>query len=457
MERRFAVRKEEMLAECEVSERVFLGTVQRLVEFIEPFAACLGHPAQRGHAERYVAGLLSDLKRKNVESIAYRHDEDRRKLQHFIGTAEWDHRPLVHMLVAQVGEALGEADAVIVFDPSAFRKKGTRSVGVARQWCGRYGKIDNCQVAVYMGYVARDEHVLVDTRLYLPEEWASDRRRKAAAGVPKSVRFQTRHQQALEMLGEHRGKLPHGWVAGDDEMGRSTVFRRDLRVRNERYLLAVPSNTTIRDLEGERPAYQGRGPKPKRPFEQVRRWRESLSEDAWTRVTVRDGEKNPLEVDIVTRRVEAKTDRRRVGPEETLVVVRSLDEEGATKHDYYLSNAEEHTPLREFARVALAAHRVEECIKRAKSESGLADYEVRNWAGWHHHQVLSLMAVWFLVQETRRGKKTHAGIDRSPSARRLGHAPASCHFAGHASPHRARQNTPPATQRGSTLLPLEIT
>ncbi len=457
MERRFAVRKREMLAECEVSPQVFDGMEERLRRFVEPFVERWGPQARREHAEKYVAGLLSDLKRKNVESIAYRHDEDRRNLQHFVGTAEWDHRPLVETLVAQVGKELGEADAVLVFDPSAFRKKGTQSVGVARQWCGRYGKIDNCQVAVYMGYVARDERILVDTRLYLPEEWARDRRRKAEAGVPKGVRFQTRHQQALEMLREHRDKLPHRWVAGDDEMGRSTVFRRDLRVMEERYLLAVPSNTTVRDLQGERPVYQGRGAKPKRPFEQARRWRESLPEEAWTRITVRDGEKGPLEVEIVTRRVEAKTDRRRVGPEEMLVVIRSLDEEGVTKHDYYLSNAPSDTPLGEFARVALAAHRVEECIKRAKSEAGLADYEVRNWAGWHHHQVLSLMAVWFLVQETRRGKKAHARVDHSPSARRFGDASTSRHSAHHASKHRTRQNPPLATQRRGSLLSLEIT
>jgi SRSO17 transposase len=457
MERRFAVRKREMLAECEVSVGVFRGMVERLTEFVEPFAACLGQPAQREHAEKYVMGLLSDVKRKNVESIAYRHDEDRRNLQHFIGAAKWDERPLARTLVAQVGHELGEPDAVIVFDPSAFRKKGKQSVGVARQWCGRYGKVDNCQVAVYMGYVARHERVLVDTRLYLPEEWAGDRRRKAAAGVPKDVRFQTRHQQALEMLGEHGEKLPHAWVAGDDEMGRSTVFRRDLRAMGERYLLAVPSNTTIRDLQGERPVYKGRGAKPKRPFEQVRRWRESLPEDAWRRVKVRDGEKGPLEVEIVTRRVEAKTDRRRVGPEETLIVIRSLDEEEVTKYDYYLSDAPSNTPLREFARVALAAHRVEECIKRAKSEAGLADYEVRNWAAWHHHQVLSLMAVWFLVQEARRGKKAHASAHRSASAGRLGHALASRLSARHTPPHRTYQDTPLATQRRSTILPLEIT
>lgn len=457
MERRFIVRKREMLAECEVSLRVFGGMEERLRAFVEPFAECLRQPTQQGHAKTYVAGLLSDVKRKNVESIAYRHDEDRRNLQHFIGTATWDHRPLVRTLVAQVGEELGEPDAVIVFDPSAFRKKGKQSVGVARQWCGRYGKVDNCQVAVYMGYVARQERVLVDTRLYLPEEWAGDRRRKKAAGVPKNVRFQTRHQQALEMLGEHREKLPHAWVAGDDEMGRSTVFRRDLRAMGERYLLAVPSNTTIRDLSGERPAYLGRGAKPKRPFEQVRRWRESLPENAWTCIEVRDGEKGPLQLEIVTRRVEAKTDRRRVGPEETLVVIRSQDEEKVTKHDYYLSDAPGDTPLREFARVALAAHRVEEGIKRSKSEAGLADYEVRNWAGWHHHQVLSLLAVWFLVQEVRRGKKIHASAHGSPSPRRSGNALANRLFVRYATPYRAQQNPPLATQRRSTFLPLEIT
>ena len=108
-------------------------------------------------------------------------------------------------------------------------------MGVARQWCGRLGKLDRCQVAVYMGYVTRSDHVLVNTRLYLPEEWTRDRKRMKAAGVPKGIRFQTRHAQALEMLDEQGHLLPHAWVAGDDEMGRTTAFRRDLNDRNEQY------------------------------------------------------------------------------------------------------------------------------------------------------------------------------------------------------------------------------
>jgi SRSO17 transposase len=105
-----------------------------------------------------MSGLISDLERKNVESIAYNHDQDRRNLQHFIGCAEWDHQPLLMELARQVGQELGEDDGVIVFDPSGFPKQGKKSVGVARQWCGRLGKVDNCQVAVYMAYVSRKDH-----------------------------------------------------------------------------------------------------------------------------------------------------------------------------------------------------------------------------------------------------------------------------------------------------------
>src|SRR3990170_1465302 len=133
MERRFELRKEALLAECEVAPQVFHGVMERLGKFVEPFAELLALQAQKRHAEDYLTGLISDLKRKNVESIAYRHDQDRRNLQHFIGCAEWDHRPLMTELVRQVGEKLGEVDVGFELDPSAFPTKGKQSVGVARQ------------------------------------------------------------------------------------------------------------------------------------------------------------------------------------------------------------------------------------------------------------------------------------------------------------------------------------
>lgn len=457
MERRFELRKEAMLAECEVPPQVFQGVAERLAKFVEPFAKLLGQPAQRRHAVDYLSGLISDLERKNVESIAYRHDQDRGKLQHFIGCAEWDQQPLTTELARQVGEELGEEDGVIVFDPSAFPKQGKQSVGVARQWCGRLGKVDNCQVAIYMAYVSRIDHALVNTRLYLPKEWTDDRARCKAAGVPKQVRFQTRHQQALEMLDEQGRLLPHAWVAGDDEMGRSSGFRRDLQQRGERYLLAVPCDTLVRDLDAPPPAYRGWGTLPKTPFQRVDQWRNSLPADAWTRIPVRDGDKGPLEVEVATCRVQTKISQRVMQYEETLVVVRSLDDEGVTKYDFYLSNAPRETHQKEFARVALAAHRVEEAIKRGKSEAGLSHYEVRNWRGWHHHQALSLIATWFLVCEALRGKKTDTGDHRPADSRRDRHAPASRLPVRHAGQSLTRQNTPLGPQRRSPVLSLQGT
>ncbi len=141
-----------------------------------------------------------------------------------------------------------------------------------------------------------------------------------------------------------------------------------------------------------------------------------MPETAWTELTVRDGEKGPLVVQVLKRRVQARTERRRVGPEEVLVLTRQRQEDGTWKHDYYLSNAARTTPLEEFARVAKAEHRIEESLQRAKGEAGLADYEVRTWVGWHHHQMLSLVATWFLTVEARRGKKMDPGVDGAPGA-----------------------------------------
>jgi SRSO17 transposase len=457
MDRRFEVRKQEMLAECEVPPHVFRGAEERMEKFIQPFADLLRLEAQRVHTADYVSGLVSDLEKKNVESIAYRHDQDRRNLQHFIGVAQWGHQPLFTELARQVGQEIGEPDGVIVFDPSAFPKQGKRSVGVARQWCGRLGKLDNCQVAVYMGYVARSDHVLVNTRLYLPEEWTRDRQRMKAAGVPKGVRFQTRHAQALEMLDEQGHLLPHAWVAGDDEMGRTTAFRRDLNDREEQYLLAVPSNTAIRDLEATPPPYGGHGSDPKTPFVNAHQWRDRVDRDRWTRIRVRDAEKGPLEVEIVACQVQTKIKRRMMQYEEMLVIIRSLDEQGATKYDYYLSNAPSDTPLREFARVALAENRVEEAIKRSKSEAGLSDYEVRNWRGWHHHQILSLIATWFLTSEARRGKKIHAGDHRSTNPRWYRDAVTGHLRMRHTREDCQEQNTSIDQKRRSPLLSLQNT
>jgi len=411
MERRFESRLKEMLAQAQVSPEILRGVLPRLEKFVEPFPEHIRVPEYRRHAAEYITGLMSRLERKTGEGIAYLHDQQRQGIQKFIGEVPWDHQPMLRTLADQVGRESGERDGVIVFDPSGFPKKGTKSVGVAKQWCGRLGKIENCQVGVYTAYVTRKDHAIVNVRLYLNQDWARNRARRSEAGVPKDVAFRTRHQLALEMLEESGGGLPHAWIAGDDEMGRPTGFRLELRTRGQWYLLAVPSNTTVRDIEAPVPEYSGRGPRPRQPFQRVDRWCFQLPNDAWTRIEVRDGEKGPLVIEAVKGRVRARTEKRGTGPEELLFLTREHQADKSFKHDYYLSNAGPDVPLEELARVAQAAHRVEECLERAKGEAGLGDYQVRNWIAWHHHQTLSLLAAWFLNQETRRGKNPDPGYD----------------------------------------------
>ena len=235
--------------------------------------------------------------------------------------------------------------------------------------------------------------------------------------MPKEVRFRTRHELALEMLDERGAALPHAWVAGDDEMGRPSGFRRELRGRGERYLLAVPSNTLVRDLDAPPPEYAGRGRHPKNPFVRLDRWRAALPEAAWTTIEVRDGEKGPL----VDRGREASGagadgDRRARGRRSCCSSRGSGRRTARSSMTTICRTPIPETPLTELARVAKAAHRVEECFKRAKGEAGLADYQVRNWVAWHHHQTLSLLAAWFLNQETRRGKNPDPRADVAAAA-----------------------------------------
>jgi len=166
----WALRQEVLVSDCIVSPDVFNPMVDRLGEFVAPFQHALETETGQRNLHLYLQGLLSHLPGKNAEDIATLVDVERQVLQEFIGTAPWAHRPLIQVLVGQVADRLGEPDGIIAFDPSSFPKRGTHSVGVKRQWCGHRGKVDNCQVGVFMGYVCDHDHALLDFRLYLPED-----------------------------------------------------------------------------------------------------------------------------------------------------------------------------------------------------------------------------------------------------------------------------------------------
>jgi SRSO17 transposase len=154
----WAQRQEELLSDCVVFPDVFDHMVDGLRDFVVPYQHALETEASQRNVHLYLVGILSHLDRKNAETIAAFVDVERLVMQAFIGTAPWDHRPLITVLVEQVADRLGEPDGIIAFDPSSFPKRGTHSVGVKRQWCGHRGKVDNCQVGVFMGYVSHDDH-----------------------------------------------------------------------------------------------------------------------------------------------------------------------------------------------------------------------------------------------------------------------------------------------------------
>ena len=316
-EARYAPRKQQLLAECQVAPAIFDQVLPRLTTCMAPFVETFCRQELDQHAHPSICGLLSDVERKNIASLAYRFGQDRLPLQRFMGWAPWEDVPLRQEWTRQVAEPLGRADGVLGFDPSGFPKSGTASVGVARQWCGRLGKVDNGQVAVSLGYVSGEGHTLVDMRLSLPKAWTTDNARLDQAGVPNAHRgYRSRHQLALDMLQASGPRRPHGWIAGDDEMGRPYGFCRRLHGLGERSMLAVPGHTLIRDLETAPLASSGRGRHPTPPWQRVEAWGASLEAGAWKRIDVRDGSQGPLVVDVVTRRVVARTPRRQQGDEE---------------------------------------------------------------------------------------------------------------------------------------------
>jgi SRSO17 transposase len=372
-----------------------------------PFFKHLQTRAQRDKALAYLKGLLSGTEKKNVESIAYFHGEDRQPLQIFIGQVDWNDDAILDELADQVVREIGTKNAVLVIDPTSFPKKGTKSVGVDRQWCGRYGKVDNCQVATCAAYVTEDAFVLVDIALYLPKSWTDYPDRCRAAGVPENcIVEKTRHEQAITMLKGRGKKLPHRWIAGDDEMGRIPWFRKELREMDEPYMLAIPSNFLIVDLESPQMICETCGAAHERELISVRNWADMVPARYWQTVKVRQGHKGWLSVRLVTCRVRAMIEQK-IGDEELLIVSRWRDDSGKKRTDYYLSHGNPDSDLVEYGRVIKDAYRVEECFHRGKGECGFGDYQVRNWRGWRHHVTFSMLGMWFLTKELIHQKKSY--------------------------------------------------
>jgi len=386
-------------------------------DFVSRFAPLLGDDARTERARAYLRGLLLDnADNKTAEAIAlkvYGDPSQVRSTQVFVSQSPWEDRPLLGELVQWVDTELGSADGILIFDESSFPKCGTKSVGVARQYCGALGKLANCQVAVYAAYAGNGGHTLLDTRLYLHDEWTADPARCRAAGVPEGVVFRTKPELAFELLLGLRDRIRHGWVTFDEVYGRDPRFLGGLEELGERYIGAVPKDTRV---WLQRPVVQEPGPSPRgAPRRKARVAPGELAPQtvaviaaglpatAWQRLTIRQGSKGTQYAEFARVRVVAERDDL-PGPELWLVVERGCNQETEVK--YYLSNAAAACPLRALVQVAHSRWQVEDCFLRGKDELGLGDYEVQGWRGWHHHQTLVLLAMWFMVLQQRRlGKK----------------------------------------------------
>jgi len=411
-----------LLADAVLTPEAVQSCQDRLTAFLGRYLPHFYRAEQRTHADLVLRGLLSGLQRKTCEPIAIAAGVHRKPIQTFVGAGKWDDEDVMAEVRRHVREELADDRAVLILDPSAFPKTGTASCGVARPWCGRLGKQDNCQLGVFLAYAASAGYAPLDRRLYLPKGWAADPERRARCHVPDEVEFQESWRIAVELLKRCKD-LPHAWVTGDDELGRPAQFRAWLRRHGERYVLDVPCNTSIRDLECRRPRRRraGRGRKREVPFCGAATWAASQPDSRWTRMTIRDGERGPLAVDAMKVRVRTKQDRR-LGPEELLVVMRTV--EARPQVHYSLSNAGPEVPLIELVRVRFERHRIEEVFEAAKGETGLAHSEVRSWVGRHHHMTLALLAVWFLILERRRVGGENPGGDGVAGPRAL-HATAA--------------------------------
>jgi len=372
--------------------------------------------SRRERLDAYLRGLLLDAEStKTAEAIALKVHGDPsqvRMTQVFLGQSPWPDAPLRGELVGWVDQELGSDQATLIVDESGFPKCGRKSVGVARQYCGATGKIDNCQNGVFLAYASPAGHTLLDERLYLPEEWANDMPRRREAGIPDEVVFRTKPELALELIRSVGPKVRHGWVTFDEGYGKDPGFLSGLEELDERYIGEVPKSCRgwlqrPKVDEGRRGKVRVAAGQPKP--QTVAEVAAALPTSAWKRLRFREGTKGTQQAHFARIRIVVERDDL-PGPELWLVIERSCDQAPYIK--YYLSNAAADCPLLEMAQAGHNRWPVEDCFLRGKQEVGLDDYEVRGWRGWHHHMTLAMLAMWFLVLQKRRlGEKNRDGHD----------------------------------------------
>jgi len=396
------------------------GFMDELQGFHAEFRDCFMRSEPRENFLLYMAGQFGALERKSIEPIALQvEDGNVRAMQRFVSDVVWDEELMLQRYHALVAEDMGDPEGILIFDESGFAKKGDDSVGVARQYCGSTGKIDNCQVGVFAAYASRHGYALLNKRLYVPEQWFGDshlsRRRKCK--MPPGLPFKTKPRLAAEMYRELReeGIIPFKYVVADSVYGASPDFVGAIEERvGTTYFVSMRSDTlcwlqepstettTVRGKQGTRvKRVVPEGEKKPMEFATLAR---GINSFFWYRRKVSEGTKGPIEYEFTKRRITLCKDGL---PYKTvwLIIKRTL---GANRqYSYYISNAPLSTRLRLFVWLSGVRWAIEQCFEEAKSELGMDHYEVRKYPGWNHHMLTCMLAHFFLWHlNIRLGKKS---------------------------------------------------
>ena len=385
------------------------GFLNELTGFHENFSDCFSRSESRKHFYLYMSGQFCNLERKSIEPIALNVDGGNvRMMQRFISDAVWDDHKIIYKYRNMVNDDLGSSDGVLIFDESGFAKKGDHSAGVAKQYCGNIGKVENCQVGVFAAYASSDGYALVDNELYLPKKWFGDdyegKRKKCK--IPEDASFRTKPQIATEMLKNivDEGIIPFKYVLADSVYGENSDFINTVEsMVDKTYFVSVGCDTLcwLRQPVMIDKQYKYRGGErtkkilatdEKKPIS-VKKAAENINDYFWYRRTVSEGTKGPITYEFTKRRVVLAN---KGLPQKTvwLIIKRTLSDN--PEYSFFISNASLSTRLNTFVWLCGMRWPIEQCFKETKSELGMDHYEVRKYTGWHHHMLVCMLSHFFL-------------------------------------------------------------
>lgn len=391
-----------------------LGTL--LGSYLDPYAPCYSRSDQQHNGETYIKGLLSDLDRKSIEPMALRYEDEKavRTLQLFLKDAPWDDNQMKQIYQERVCATANDPRGMITVDGSDFAKKGTRSAGVWRQYCGSKGKIENCQAGVFIGYSGAAGYGLLDAKLYLPEAWFDEEHKAlwSSCAIPETTQFLTKPQLALQMIldATRQHAFQYKWVGCDGAFGCDAEFRKGLPA-SVYFFADLHSNQRIfrKRPTWYTPEHKGRGRKPTKPLPSEPAVPVSaIAEDdtlPWQSIVLMEGAKGPVHTIVKYCRVFEVQDGK--DGEELWLYIRKYDD-GRIK--YALCNAPAGIDVQELHHAATLRWSIEQSFQECKSFLGMADYETRSYRGWHRHMLLVMVAHLFVLEVRKQfQKKTKAG------------------------------------------------